>query len=303
VRLTESGDALEIPGYQLLEKIGEGGMGAVFRARQVSLDRTVAIKVLNDTAEIGERGQEPRIMACLSHSNVVNVYDGGTVSGRLYIVMEFVQGSTLRDRMQPRNSSPLTEVLNIVNRIAHALTFIHSRQFLHLDLKPENVLIDETGEIKITDFGLAQRLGSNLDTTQGTIDYCPPEQRFGLGVDQRTDLFALASIAYELITGRTPTRVYTPCHRLGVKVPRRLDRILEQGLARDPEDRPTTIEEFRHEFEAAIAQGIPNSLWSSICVLMVALLVAAPLVAQRLQQQFQPGRPASLIQPPTISAP
>ena len=140
----------------------------------------------------------------------------------------------------------------VLNAMASALTFIHRRRLLHLDLKPENVLCGHGRHpIKITDFGLARPQSDSqalpaLETVQGTLDYCAPEQRFGLAVGVRTDLFALATIAYELLTGRLPGRVYVSCTEWNPLLPAALDEVLCPGLSRDPEQRQETVEEFQH---------------------------------------------------------
>src|SRR5262249_1318595 len=226
----------------------EGGMGEVWRARQRSLDRIVALKLLPplpQTALVHPPLRESRLMASLSHPHVLAIHDCGEVNGRPYLVMEYIEATTLRAKMQPGQPWSPARALAVLEAVGDALAYIHEQGILHLDLKPENVLCDQRGQVKITDFGLAlpqldARTLSDLGLAQGTMDYCAPEQRFGLGVDARADLFALATLAYELLTGRLPGRVYRSCRASNPWLPVELDAVLERGLARDPQERYPT---------------------------------------------------------------
>lgn len=269
-----------IPGYQLAGKLGEGGMGKVYRAIQLSLSRPVAIKFLtasaNGHAPAITFQRESRVMASLSHPNVVAIYDCGQIDGQYYLVMEHVTGSTLRELIQPGNPWSVDRALSFLEAIAQALTYIHGQGILHLDLKPENVLCGKHGEIKMTDFGLASphvdaRTLSELGLSQGTVDYCAPEQRYGLPTDQRSDLFSLAILAYELLTGRLPGRVYVPASQRNPRLPPGVDAVLERGLARDPDQRYASVEEFRQALADALRRPRPLLLVGGL--LLVAALV------------------------------
>jgi serine/threonine protein kinase len=253
--------SIRIPGYDLLETIGEGGMGVVYRAVQHEPHRTVAIKFLAPVpsdrlaAEAFER--ESRLMASVKHPNVVAIHDSGQAGGRYYLVMEYVSGPPLRSLMKPGQAWPISKAVPLLDSIARALSHIHDQGILHLDLKPENVLCVPAGTIKITDFGLALRRVdawtlSDLGLVQGTIDYCPPEQRYGLPIDQRSDLFSLATLAYELLTGTLPGRVYVSAVERNPVLPPALDGVLRRGLARDRDERYASVEEFRRELLAAL---------------------------------------------------
>ena len=252
-----------IAGYQLLERIGEGGMGEVYRAHQLDPPRTVAVKFLtrlpsDETAILAQRFQrESELMASLRHPNVVAMYDCGRMADQFYLVMEYVSGSTLRSLMKPGEAWPVSRAAPILDGVAQALIYIHGQRVLHLDLKPENVLCDKQGVVKVTDFGLALLQADSRSATEpavalGSVDYCAPEQRFGLQVDARSDLFSLATIAYELLTSSLPGRIYLPCAETNARVPQLVDDVLKRGLARDPDERYPTVELFRQELCAAL---------------------------------------------------
>jgi hypothetical protein len=247
-----------IPGYTLLDKIGEGGMGEVYRAAQLSLQRTVAVKFLNPEFDAPSAfHRESRLMAALAHSHVVTIHDCGRAGGRHYLIMEYVDGSTLRSRMEPGKPWPVAEAAAVLEAVAQALSYIHERGILHLDLKPENVLCAGRA-FKITDFGLAApqvdvRTLSEKGLARGTLDYCPPEQRHGLPLDRRSDVFALAALAYELLTGHVPSRVYYSVARRNRRAPRAADAVLSRGLARHPEERYETVEAFRADLARALS--------------------------------------------------
>jgi serine/threonine protein kinase len=280
----------DVPGFRLLECIGEGGMGRVHRAIQLSLHRTVAIKFLHtlspsssvSSTRAGE-GRKPaapptfhresHLMASLAHPNVVTIYDCGQIDGHPYLVMEYLAGSTLRSRMQPGTPWPAREAGKVLDAIAQALSYIHGQGILHLDLKPENVLCTEQGNVKITDFGLATprvdaRTLSELGLARGTLDYCSPEQRFGLPMDQRSDVFSLSVLAYELLAGKLPGRIYVPATQHNAVLPPAVDDVLRRGLARDPEYRQTTVAEWRQQMNAALLGTRPG--WKRRAVAAIA---------------------------------
>jgi serine/threonine protein kinase len=283
--------APEVPGYELLEPIGEGGMGTVYRALQQRLHRVVAIKFLHPLSavpnrtgshpvlELAGRTQEPELLARVNHPHVVTIHDSGERAGQPYLVMEYLGGPSLRSLMTPGDPWPPDRALPILGAIADALTAIHARGLLHLDLKPENVLSDERGLVKLTDFGLclpqvdACTL-SELGLVSGSLDYCPPEQRHGLPITPRADLFALATLAYELLTGRLPGRVYRPASHFNRQLSLQVDEVLRRGLARDPEERQASVAEFRRELETALESCRCRAPWPAMFLIATLWAVA-----------------------------
>ncbi|MHB1562278.1 MAG: serine/threonine-protein kinase, partial [Isosphaeraceae bacterium] len=207
---------LEIPGYELLDHIHDGAMGTVFRARQISVDRIVAIKVLGETwareAELVERfGRESLIAARLSHPNIVATIDAGEASGRPYLVMEYVPGLTLHQLIEERGPCDESTALRIVMEVASALRFLHQRGLAHRDIKPANIILTPEGLVKLVDLGLARPLEdetwavAEAGMAVGTPEYMSPEQTRGQSdLDIRSDLYSLGATLFHLVTGRVP---------------------------------------------------------------------------------------------------
>lgn len=290
---------LAIPGFQFLEKIGEGGMGTVYRAVQLSLQRPVAIKVLHAATEDGAGPafqRETRLMASLVHPNVVTIYDCGQLGGHSYLVAEYVPGCTLRSLLQPGQPWPVPRAAAVLDRIADALAFIHQNGILHLDLKPENVLCGPDGQVKIADFGLAlprvdARVLAERGLAQGTIDYCSLEQRNGLQTDERSDLFSLAVLAYELLTGHLPGRMYEPASQLNPRLPAAVDPVLRRGLARHPEERYPSVAAFHRELAAALKRRRHGLLWTAVG--LVGLTLLAAVVVKLMGPAGTPSEPGA----------
>jgi serine/threonine protein kinase len=253
--------AAKFPQLEMLELLGKGGMGAVYKARQRSLDRLVALKIL--PPEIGrdprfaERfTREARALARLTHNHIVAVYDFGQVDGLYFIMMEYVDGVNLRQTIQAGNLTA-AETLAIVPQICEALQFAHDEGIVHRDIKPENILIDKRGRVKIADFGLAKLLGpdgsdhslTGVNQVMGTLRYMAPEQMQGAReVDHRADIYSLGVVFYELLTRELPLgRFAPPSKKVAIDV--RLDEVVLRALEQEPEQRYQHASDVKSELE------------------------------------------------------
>lgn len=223
--LQETGDSnrkFQIPGYQVLQKLGKGSMGVVYKAKQISVDRVVAVKVLLDTLAqnkefIKRFEREAMIAAKLSHNNVVNAIDAGQADGRYYFVMEYVEGITIKDFLDQHKVFEEKEALRITMAIAEALKHANQRGLIHRDIKPENVILTKNREVKLADLGLArltddEKWGlSEAGMAIGTPYYISPEQVRGeINIDIRADIYSLGATLYHMATGKVPYGGETP---------------------------------------------------------------------------------------------
>ncbi len=254
--------AAELPNFELVERLGKGGMGVVWKARERVLNRHVAIKLLhnvkNDAAFVERFTREACVMAQLNHPNIVTLYSfGRTRSNHCYLVMEMVDGADLADLMTHHRLDVPT-ALTIVHDICEALSHAHDAGFVHRDIKPGNVLIDRHGRIKVADFGLARLTRmSDKDTLAitkqgwavGTPHYTAPEQANGRGdEDHRADIYSLGVMLYQMLTGELPIGIFRP-PSLKQKMDRRLDKVVLRALQEEPEKRYQEIGELSREVQ------------------------------------------------------
>ena len=272
--------------YEILEKLGEGGMGVVYKARDASLNRFVAIKVLpagklGDPERIRRFTQEARAASALNHPNIITIHEIGCEQGEHFIVMEYVQGKTL-DRLIARKGMPVGEVLRLSVQIADALAAAARAGVIHRDVKPGNVMVSDSGHVKVLDFGLAklsepeappegetvtvraaveERPRTSEGAVLGTVSYMSPEQVQGKALDQRSDIFSFGALLYEMTAGqrafRGENKMSTisailrddpkPAMEVSPDVPRELDRIITRCLRKDPERR------FQHMADVRVA--------------------------------------------------
>jgi len=256
------------PDLEILELVGSGGMGAVYKARQPKLDRLVALKVLShDLAEdpaFAERfNREACMLARLSHPNIVTVFDFGTNAPFCYLLMEYVDGVNLRQAMQ-EGGFTAADSLALVRDICNALQFAHEEGILHRDIKPENILLDARGRVKIADFGIAKLIGHDSDrwvtlTAQGASlgspHYMAPEQiKNPEEVDQRADIYSLGVVFYELLTGELPIGRFAPPSQTG-SGDSRIDEVVMRTLEKERRLRYQTAGEVRTSVEAITRSG------------------------------------------------
>ena len=251
------GAGAKLSGYEVLEYIGRGGMGFVYRAKQAGLDRVVALKVLAPrlaaSPEFAARfNREAKALAALSHPNIVQIHDYGQEGELYFLVMEYVDGTSLRRVLSTQRISPET-ALRYVPQICDALEYAHSQGVIHRDIKPENILIDKRGNLKIADFGLAKMaVGTAVapdaatepaghatvsGQVMGTPHYMAPEQVENMAaVDHRADIYSLGVVFYEMLTGELPLgRFPAPSQRVQVDV--RFDEVVLKALEKEPEKR------------------------------------------------------------------
>jgi dipeptidyl aminopeptidase/acylaminoacyl peptidase len=276
--------------YEVLNKLGEGGMGVVYRATDTRLGRRVAIKVLpaafsHDPDRRSRFEREARAIAALSHPNILAIHDVGTHDGQMFVVTELLEGETLRQRLAPalhgHVALPVRKAVEIATRLASGLAAAHEKGIVHRDLKPENVFLVADGQVKILDFGLARQAPSESAATEtaaatrpgavvGTVGYMAPEQVRGHAVDARTDLFALGAVLYEMLSGRrafvrdtaaeTMTAILReePPDLTGTRIdlPAALDRIVRHCLEKNPAERFQTARDVAFALEALSGTGL-----------------------------------------------
>lgn len=261
--------ARHFPQLEILELIGQGGMGAVYKARQPKLDRLLALKILppevaRDSTFAERFTREAQSMARLNHPNIVTIFDFGEADGLFYFSMEFVDGKNVRQLMQDGElSAPVA--LQIVPQVCEALRYAHDEGVVHRDIKPENILLDKKGRVKIADFGLAKIVGlspiyltlTGTHEVMGTLYYMAPEQmKRSHSVDHRADLYSLGVVFYEMLTGELPVgRFAPPSHK--ARVDARLDSIVLRALSREPEHRYQDAAELKRDVEL-VRSGEPG---------------------------------------------
>ena len=251
--------------YRIIEKLGEGGMGVVYKAEDSKLKRVVALKFLTPNALGGEEEEkrflhEAQIAAALDNPNICTVYEIDEADGRTFIAMPFIEGKSLDDVIE-KGPLRLDEVIDVATQMCRGLQEAHKRAIIHRDIKPANVMITNSGQVKIMDFGLARQTGmtrlTQEGTTLGTIYYMSPEQAGGAELDRRTDIWSVGVVVYEMMTGKLPFQsdfeqatIYSimnehpePLTAVRTGVPMELERIVDKAMEKKCEDRYQHIDE------------------------------------------------------------
>jgi len=258
--------------YKILEELGRGGMGEVYLADDTDLDRKVALKFLplfySKDKEVNERfKREAKAAAALNHNNIITVYEIGIHEGQSYIAMEYVEGESLREKINKKEMTT-ERITDITTQICKGLSRAHQAGIVHRDIKPENILINKEGIVKILDFGLAQKSGTTKLTketsTLGTVNYMSPEQCQGVDVDQRTDIWSLGVVLYEMLSSQLPFKgdyeqsiMYAilneepePINGFRTEITLDFERILNKVLAKNPDERYQHADEMLVDLEA-----------------------------------------------------
>ncbi|SDC66978.1 serine/threonine protein kinase [Melghirimyces thermohalophilus] len=259
--------------YELIERVGGGGMAVVYKARDVLLNRYVAIKVLNeslsnDSEFVRRFSREAQAAASLSHPNVVSVYDVGQEGHTHYIVMEYIEGPTLKEYIQQYGPLTSEEIVSIASQICDALAHAHENQIVHRDVKPHNILLGYNGRAKVTDFGIARASTSSTITqagsVMGSVHYFSPEQARGGVIGEKSDIYSLGVVLYEMVTGRLPfdgdsaisiamkhlqDPVENPAE-INSEVPESIHQIILRAMEKDPDQRYPTIRMMKADLDA-----------------------------------------------------
>jgi len=313
--------------YTIVEKLGQGGMAEVFKAYQPALDRYVAIKILHSMVAMDEQflarfQHEARAVAKLRHGNIVQVYDFGSEDNVYYMVMEFIDGQTLKARLRELKDAgqtmSLDETRRIIQAVASALDYAHKRGMVHRDVKPANILLTSEGEAVLSDFGIARMVEGTRFTMTGVVgtpDYMSPEQGQGLEIDHRSDIYSLGVVLYEMLTGQTPFTADTPLavifkhvqdplplpRAINPDIPEAVERVILKALAKRPEDRFQSTE----QMAKALADACAGRGMIEAPSPVAPTVVSAPVGAEGATVVGGPATAGATVigEPPTVSAP
>ncbi len=267
--------------YQIIKTLGEGGMANVYLANDIILDRNVAVKVLrgdlaNDEKFVRRFQREALSASSLSHPNIVEMYDVGDDDGQYYIVMEYVDGKTLKQVLKQRGHLSVTEVVDIMLQVTDGLAHAHDSYIIHRDIKPQNIMILSNGMIKITDFGVATALNSTqltqTNSVMGTVHYLPPEQANGKGSTIRSDIYSMGIMMYELLTGLVPYKgdnaveialkhlkePLPSVRKSNPQIPQSIENVIIKATAKNPKNRYVDAREMYEDLKTALDDSRSN---------------------------------------------
>ena len=261
--------------YKIVKSIGEGGMANVYLAWDTILEREVAVKILRgdlagDEKFIRRFQREANAASSLRHPNIVEMYDVGEDDGRYFIVMEYVDGKTLKSLIKKRGALNLTEAIDIMMQLTSGIACAHDRYIIHRDIKPQNVMILEDGRVKITDFGIAMALNNNeltqTNSVMGSVHYLPPEQASGSGSTIKSDIYSLGILMFELLTGKVPFKgdnaveiaikhmkdqIPSVCS-INNTIPQSVENIILKACAKNPKNRYETVAEMNEDLKTCL---------------------------------------------------
>lgn len=267
--------------YEIIKLIGEGGMANVYLAEDTILDRKVAVKVLRgdlsgDDKFVRRFQREALAASSLSHPNIVEIHDVGEDSGNFYIVMEYIEGKTLKQLIKKRGVLSLPEVIDIMLQLLDALAHAHDSYIIHRDIKPQNIMITESGLVKITDFGIAMALNSaeltQTNSVMGSVHYLPPEQASGKGSTIKSDIYSCGILMFEMLTGRVPFRGDSAVEialkhmkeplpsikELNPVVPRSVENVILKASAKNPKNRYKDVREMAEDIKTCLDEEREN---------------------------------------------
>ena len=286
--------------YQVIERIGRGAMGVVYRAHDAAMGRDVALKVLmtdlEDDPDIRTRfHREAEAAACLSHPNIITIFDVGEDSDRFFIVMELLRGATLRDFLKQSDAAPIARKLDLMNQLCAGLASAHNASIYHRDIKPGNVFVRSDGILKILDFGVARLATSSMTAAGfivGTPDYMSPEQARGAEIDGRSDIFSLGGVCYFMLTGRKPfpatdlpslfrqIQSDDPVPLLETEAPADVAALVIKALSKEPATRYQSCQDILADLEV-LRQRYPLSARTRSPIQVVEAVPAAVVVPDR----------------------
>ena len=267
--------------YEIVKSIGEGGMANVYLAQDTILDRKVAIKVLrgdlaNDEKFIRRFQREALSASSLSHPNIVEMYDVGEDNGSHYIVMEYIEGKTVKQLLKKRGNLTVSEAVDIMLQLTDGIAHAHDSYIIHRDLKPQNIMIQEDGQIKITDFGIAMALNSTqltqTNSVMGSVHYLPPEQAAGKGSTIKCDIYSMGILFYELLTGILPFKgdnaveialkhmkdPIPSVRKQNSNIPQSVENIIIKATAKNPKNRYNDVKEMYRDLKACMEPDVMN---------------------------------------------
>jgi non-specific serine/threonine protein kinase len=307
--------------YKILEKLGEGGMGVVYKAKDTKLDRMVALKFLPKHLLCDEEAktrfvQEAKAASALNHTNITTIYEIDEVEDQCFISMEYIEGKSIKELVKEKTPS-VKEILEIAIQVGEGLNAAHKKDIVHRDVKSDNIMLTDEGVVKIMDFGLAKLKGvsklTKAGATLGTIQYMSPEQAQGMEVDQRSDIFSFGVVLYEMITGQMPfggdhdaAVIYSivnenpePLARYKSDVPDELQRIVGKAMEKNPEIRYQYVDDLRadlRKLKTELETGITKTLETSMKITpSIAVLPFINLSADPEQEYFCDGLAEELI--------